>query len=46
MDAAERGLDAGLIYNVEVNAAVAKDLGATKEQLARDTERVDGGDFA
>lgn len=46
MEAAERARDAGLFYNVEVNAAVAKDLGVTKEQLARNTERVDGGDFA
>lgn len=45
MEAAERALDAGLFYNVDVNAAVAKDLGVTNEQLARNTERVDGGDF-
>ncbi|VTU44185.1 hypothetical protein [Variovorax sp. RA8] len=46
MEAAERAIDAGLFYNVEVNAAVAKDLGVTQEQLARNTQRVDGGDFA
>lgn len=45
MEAAERALDAGLFYNVDVNAAIAKDLGVTTEQLARNSERVDGGDF-
>ena len=46
MESAERALDAGLFYTVDVNAAVAKDLGVTTEQLGRNTERVDGGDFA
>jgi hypothetical protein len=45
MDAAARAIDSGLFYNVDVNAAVAKDLGVTAEQLARNTQRVDGGDF-
>lgn len=45
MAAAARAMDAGLFYNVDVNAAVAADLGVTREQLARNTQRVDGGDF-
>jgi hypothetical protein len=45
MDAAARAIDSGLFYNVDVNAAVAADLGVTREQLARNTQRVDGGDF-
>jgi hypothetical protein len=45
MAAAARAIDAGLFYNVDVNAAVAADLGVTREQLARNTQKVDGGDF-
>ena len=46
MAAAARAIDSGLFYNVDVNAAVAGDLGATPEQLARNTQKVEGGDFA
>lgn len=43
--AAERAIDAGHFYNVDVNAAVAADLGVTREQLVSNTHKIESGDF-
>lgn len=45
MAAAARAIDAGLFYNTEVNAAVAADLEVQADQLARNTQKVESGDF-
>ena len=46
MAAVARAIDAGLFYNSDLNEAVAAALGVTPEQLARNTDKVSGGDFA
>lgn len=45
MAAAARAIDAGLFYNTEVKAAVAADLQVQADQLARNTQKVESGDF-
>jgi hypothetical protein len=45
IDATARAIDAGAYYSVDVKSAVAAELGVTPEQLARNTHKVDGGDF-
>jgi len=46
MAATERAIAAGHFYSVDINEAVAADLGVTSEQRARNSHMVEGGDFA
>ena len=45
MDAVAKALDDGAFYNKDVDDHVAKTLGVTKEQRARNSHNVEGGDF-
>ena len=45
MDAVEKALDDGAFHNTDINEHVAKTLGVTTEQRARNSLNVQGGDF-
>ena len=45
MDAVAKALDDGAFHNTDINEHVAKTLGVTTEQRARNSLNVQGGDF-
>jgi hypothetical protein len=45
MDAVAKALDDGAFYSRDIDEYVAKTLGVTKEQRARNSHNVEGGDF-
>ena len=45
MDSVQKALDSGLFYNDAVREFVAKDIGATEDQLNSNKSNVQGGDF-